>query len=966
MNFIILCPDSVETLNRTPMKILLTLSLFILISLANAETNIKGVLPIANAGPNQTIYLTQTSNVTLNGSASSGDSYIWTKITDAAPPQAGFPTDSATIVSPTSAVTSVTGMIQGVWYYQLAVTSGGVTALDTVVISVDYDVPPPGGTLVANIPIQDENWAKLANDRSDTTNDIGYTGMNKYKNPLNNTWLYFERARSNQAMIDSSRGKLYSTLEDGYHRAGESFDRTQVSPISNFYLDSNKTYVLELKYYFPQSIRANMMQGNAGSGWYSFAVFGIHASDELTGTGELFVMRDSICWNDNYVPSTIKLMSVDGDIGQAHTLRVTIREGKGYPGQKAFVKVQLDGVTKFYRNTGDVGRTWQKDYIKMTGLYDYGARIVSPDSLSRGKKFSLVTEAMRVYVLPENKLPTANAGSAQYIKLPVNSVKLSGSGSDADGTIKSYQWTKISGPSFYNIDAPNSAIANASGLVQGIYQFKLTVTDNSGGVGTSIVQITVNAANIPPVVTAGNNKSITLPTNLTTLNGSASDADGTIKSYQWTKVSGPSTYNIVNANSATTDVSGLAQGAYQFNLSVIDNDGAISSATVQVTVNAPANIPPVATAGASKSITLPTNTTSLTGSGSDADGTIATYQWTKISGPAAYNIVNPASPVTDVSGLMQGIYQFQLTVKDNKGDIGTAVMQINVIAAANIPPTASAGPDKSTTLPVNSVSLNGSGNDADGTIASYQWTKISGPSTFTIVNANSASTNVTNLVEGVYQFQLTVKDNKGDAGTSTVNVTVNKATTKNVPTTGAVPVASAGNDTTLVFPENSVTLEGKGTTSGGSIKSWQWSQVSGPSVSTLSSANTANTVVNNLVEGTYQFELTVRDDGGLVGKDTVNVTVALGRLARESNEIKVYPNPVSNEATIEINTGKSNTNLVVLMTDVSGKTVYRKETVSPSSTVKLQIDMSNLTRGTYIVTVLFDGIDQQVIKVLRM
>jgi len=948
------------------MKTLLTLFSFILILSAKAEVNTKAALPVANAGPDQTIYLTQTSSVTLNGSYSSGDSYQWTKITDVAPPQAGFPTDSATIVSPNSAITSVTGLIQGVWYYQLAVTSAGVTVLDTVVISVDYDTPPPGGVLVANVPIQDENWAKMANDRSDTTNDIGYTGMNKYLNPVNNTWLYFERARSNQAMIDSSRGKLYSTLEDGYHRVGETFDRTQVSPIGNFFLDSNKTYVLELKYYFPQSIRANMMQGDAGSGWYSFAIFGIHASDASTGTGELFVKRDSICWNDNYAAVSPKLMSVDGDIGQAHTLRVTIREGKGYPGQKAFVKVQMDGITKFYRDTGDVGRTWQKDYLKMTGLYDYGARLVNPDSLSRGKKFSLVTEAMRVYVLPENKLPTANAGPAQSIKLPVNSAKLTGGGSDADGTIKSYQWTKISGPSSYSIDAPNSAVANISGLVQGIYQFKLTVTDNSGGIGTSVVQITVNAANIPPVVSAGNSKSITLPANLTTLNGSASDADGTIKSYQWTKVSGPSACNIVNANSATTDVSGLTEGVYQFKLSVTDNDGALSSATVQITVNAPANIPPVATAGTDKSITLPTNGTSLTGSGSDADGTIASYQWTKISGPAAYNIVNPASPVTDVSGLVQGIYQFQLTVKDNKGDTGSAVMQINVIAAANIPPTASAGPDKSTTLPVNSVSLNGSGNDADGNIVSYQWTKISGPSTFTIVTANAASTDVTNLVEGTYQFQLTVKDNKGDAGASTVHVIVNKATTNNVVTTGVAPVASAGNDTTLIFPDNSVTLEGTGTTSDGSIESWQWSQVSGPSASTISSANTASTVVNNLVEGTYQFELTIRDDGGLVGKDTVNVTVALGRLARESNNIKVYPNPVSNEATIEINTGKSNTNLVVLMTDVSGKTVYRKEMVSSLSTIKLQIDMSNLPKGTYVITVLFDATDKQVIKVLRM
>ncbi len=383
----------------TFMKVLLALAVFVYDLPANARTSTKTVLPVANAGPDQTIYLTQTSTVTLNGSASSGDTYLWTKITDVAPPQAGFPTDSATIVSPNSAITSVRGLIQGVWYYQLAVTSGRDIALDTVVISVDYDIPPPGGVLVANVPIQDENWVRLANDRSDTTNDIGYKGVNKYKNPVNNAWLYFERARSNQAMIDSSRGKIYNTLEDGYHRTGENFDRSQVTPIGNFYLDSNKTYVIELKFYFPQSIRDNMDQSK---NWYSFAIFGIHASDALTGTGELMVKRDSICWNDNYVPIQKNLLSVDLSVaGQAHTLRVTVREGKGYPGQDAFIKVEMDGVQKFYRDTGNIGRTWQKDYLKLTGLYDYGGRLVDPNNHTRNKKFSLATEAMRVYTIPD-------------------------------------------------------------------------------------------------------------------------------------------------------------------------------------------------------------------------------------------------------------------------------------------------------------------------------------------------------------------------------------------------------------------------------------------------------------------------------------------------------------------------------------------------------------------------------------
>ena len=64
-------------------------------------------------------------------------------------------------------------------------------------------------------------------------------------------------------------------------------------------------------------------------------------------------------------------------------------------------------------------------------------------------------------------------------------------------------------------------------------------------------------------------------------------------------------------------------------------------------------------------------------------------------------------------------------------------------------------------MPINSLTVSGIGTDADGTVTNYQWTKISGPSNYTIVNATSAVTDITGLVRGVYQFQLKVTDNTG-------------------------------------------------------------------------------------------------------------------------------------------------------------------------------------------------------------
>ena len=188
-----------------------------------------------------------------------------------------------------------------------------------------------------------------------------------------------------------------------------------------------------------------------------------------------------------------------------------------------------------------------------------------------------------------NKPPIANAGADQTIILPKDSVTLDGTAStDPDGIITSYKWIKIAGPVASNIIKTDSSKTLVKTLVMGVYKFELTVKDNQGLSAKDTVQIIVSdptQPNRPPVARAGSDQTITLPINSATIDGSGSiDPDNNITSYGWTKISGPSSFNIASANAVQTPVTNLVQGTYQFELLVIDAGGLFSKDTMEVIV----------------------------------------------------------------------------------------------------------------------------------------------------------------------------------------------------------------------------------------------------------------------------------------------------------------------------------------------------------------------------------------------
>jgi hypothetical protein len=467
--------------------------------------------------------------------------------------------------------------------------------------------------------------------------------------------------------------------------------------------------------------------------------------------------------------------------------------------------------------------------------------------------------------------------------------------------------------------------------------YTLTANLNiSGGTGPS---------NTPPIANAGADKSITLPVNSTTLNGSASsDPDGTITSYQWSQVSGPNTATLSSTSGVSITVSNLVAGTYVFRLTVRDNNNATATDDITVTVNPAANIPPVANAGADKSITLPVNSTTLNGSASsDPDGTITSYQWQRVSGPNNPTFSSTAAASITVSNLIAGTYVFRLTVRDNDNATATDDIIVTVNAAPNVLPVAEAGANQTITLPTNMVTLNGgSSYDPDGTITSYQWQRVSGPNNPTFSSTTSASVTVSNLIAGTYVFRLTVRDNSNATSTDDVSITVNPA--PNVP-----PVADAGPNITITLPTNSASLNGSASSDAdGTITAYQWTQIGGPNTATFSSTTSASVTVSDLIAGTYVFRLTVRDNSNATSTDDVTVTV---NTAAPSNIPPVANAGPNRTITLPTNSsglnGSSSYDPDGTITSYQWSQVSGPNTATFSSTTAASVTVSNLVAGTY-------------------
>lgn len=361
---------------------------------------------------------------------------------------------------------------------------------------------------------------------------------------------------------------------------------------------------------------------------------------------------------------------------------------------------------------------------------------VEPDHYGLGKikLFSFLNDQIEEITNPDaptGPLPVVDVGPDISIKYPRTSILLKGTATADDGEPLTYEWFKLSG-GLAKVASPFDDTTAVTGLKKGKYLFRLIVTDSKGVKSADEVYVTMEGGPAPvkvakkssakstqlaalpnssapqapvptplptitpnptgdltgaPVSDAGPNQTITLPTSSVTLHGYGTDSGALIVSYNWIQTEGASA-TIESPSQGVTSVSDLTAGSYKFELIVTDSQGFSATDTVVVTVNNPIeeaeNNPPEADAGPDQSITLPTDSVTLSGSGTDSDGQIVSYSWSQI-GSGQATITSPDSATTTVTGLEAGTYIFRLIVMDNQDGADSNTVTITVNEASQAP-----------------------------------------------------------------------------------------------------------------------------------------------------------------------------------------------------------------------------------------------------------------------------------------
>ena len=214
----------------------------------------------------------------------------------------------------------------------------------------------------------------------------------------------------------------------------------------------------------------------------------------------------------------------------------------------------------------------------------YVVKLVVTDAKSNTSEDSIT-----VTVTPGGSAaPVAKVGAAQNV-ITGAIVTLDGSNSSAaNGEPLTYSWTLTSKPAGSAASLSSAAIAKPSFTadVAGSYTFNLIVSDGRANSSAATVTVTAFLAQMIPVADAGAAQSV-ITGNLVTLDGSNSTAPNSgVVNYSWAFTSRPAGSGAALSSPTIAKPTFTADVAGSYLISLIVNDGAVSSTAATVTVTA--------------------------------------------------------------------------------------------------------------------------------------------------------------------------------------------------------------------------------------------------------------------------------------------------------------------------------------------------------------------------------------------
>ncbi|MGY0220077.1 tandem-95 repeat protein, partial [Endozoicomonadaceae bacterium StTr2] len=452
-----------------------------------------------------------------------------------------------------------------------------------------------------------------------------------------------------------------------------------------------------------------------------------------------------------------------------------------------------------------------------------------------GTDFSESDYTLTVDVTPVNDAPTTNiaSGSGDEDSTGIN-VELSGS--DVDGTVASFVikslpangTLKLADGTVLKVGDTVPATNGTAGVVfvpnenwNGSTDFNFAAKDNDGleDPTPATATVTVNAVNDAPTT---NNASGSGDEDSTGINVelSGSDVDGTVASFVIKSLPANGTLKLADGTvlkvgdsvPATNGTAGVVfvpnenwNGSTDFNFAAKDNDGLEdpTPATATVTVNAVNDAP--TTNNASGSGDEDSTGINVELSGSDVDGTVASFVIKSLPANGTLKLADgtvlkvgdtvPASNGT--AGVVfvpnenwNGSTDFNFAAKDNDGledpTPATATVTVNAVNDAPTTNNASGSGDEDST----GINVELSGSDVDGTVASFVIKSLPANGTLKLADGTVLKVGdtvpATNGTAGVVfvpnenwngstDFNFAAKDNDGleDPTPATATVTVN-------------------------------------------------------------------------------------------------------------------------------------------------------------------------------------------------